>query len=405
MAPVPISPDRLADHLPRSGLVWWHACSGDSGLLAQGIAQAGPLPGLRFTGIFVPGLNRMAPLLDSGAGVTTFFLLPELARRPAQVEFLPLCYRDIRAFFAAHPPAAALVMLAPPDEHGLCSLGPVHDFLADMWPRIPRLIAHINPALPRTHGTPGIPWNRLTAVVQAPQPLVESDPGSDPVSEAIARHAAGVIPHGATLQAGLGRAPEAVLRGLTGHRNLAIHSGLIGDSALDLLQAGALRPGPGAITAGVAIGTRRLYDALSDPAFRFAPPSVTHDLRHLASLDRFVTVNSAVEVDLAGLAHAEATPRGLLSGPGGASDFCAGARGPDGLRLLVLPATAGDGTISRIVPAGHGQGPVSLGRFDTDMVVTEHGVADLRGKSHRGRALALVAIAAPAHRAALRATL
>jgi acyl-CoA hydrolase len=404
VAPVAISPDRLVDHLPARGLVWWHACSGDSHLLAQGIGQAGPLPGLTFTGIFVPGLNRLAPLLDSGARVTTFFMLPELAKRPDQVTFLPLCYRDIRLFLAANTPQAALLMVSPPDEDGLCSLGPVHDFLADMWDRIPVLIAHVNPLLPRTRGTPGIPYDRLTAVIAAEQPLVESDPGSDAVADAIARHAASVIPDGATLQAGLGRAPEAVLRGLTGHRGLSIHSGLIGDSALDLLNVGALRDGQ-AITAGVAIGTRRLYDALGHPAFRFAPPSITHDLRRLAALERFVTVNSVIEIDLSGLAHAEATPRGPVSGPGGASDFCAGARGLDGLRILVLPSTAGDGTISRIVAAGTGVGPVSLGRFDTDLVITEHGIADLRGASQADRARRLVAIAAPRHRETLLSSL
>lgn len=404
MAPFLIGANELAEFLPTRGLVWLHACSGESDLFAEALRQAGPRPGLSFTGVFVPGLNRLDAVLESGARVTTFFMLPELATAGARVRFLPMCYRDIRRFLTMHPPQAALVMLAPPDATGLCSFGPVHDFLADIWQQVPVLIAHLNPLMPRSRGTAGIPLERLAAVIEAPQALRVSDPGVDKVSTALAAHAAEIIPERATVQAGLGRAPEAVLRGLRHHRGLAIHSGLIGDSALALLEAGALRD-EAPITAGVAIGTARLYDAIPGEAFGFHPPSVTHDLRRLAGIERFVTINSAVEVDLNGLAHAEATPRGLASGPGGASDFAAGARGLDGLRVLVLPSTAGDGRISRIVPRGAGRGPVSLGRFDTDVVITEHGRADLRYCTHDERALALVSIAAPDHREALLATI
>ncbi|MFP1644691.1 acetyl-CoA hydrolase/transferase C-terminal domain-containing protein [Pontitalea aquivivens] len=400
MAPARIRPEQVFDHLPRSGTVWLHACSGDSSLIRAGLAGAGQdLSGLEFTGIFVPGLNPMAPLLAQGARFRTFFMMPEMLAAPAQVTFLPLPYRDIRRDLALNPPVAALFMVSPPDAEGNCSFGPVNDFLADIWDQIPVRIAHVNPRLPRTQGR-SIPYTQLTAVIEGDSELPESDPGTDVTSQAIAALAAEIIPEGATLQAGLGRVPEALLRGLTGHRNLAIHSGLIGVSTLNLLEAGALRARD-PITAGVAIGTRRLYDAVSDPAFRFAPPSVTHDIREVSAIDKFVTVNSAIEVDLLGQAYAEATPKGFLSGPGGASDFAAGARGMDGLRIVALPATAAKGTVSRIVAPGAATGPVSLGRFDVDVVITEFGRADLRGLSHEGRRAALIAIAAPDHREAL----
>ncbi len=400
MAPARIRPEQLPDHLPVTGTIWLHASSGDSTVLRGGLLQAGQdLSGLTFTGIFVPGLNPMAPLLQAGARFRTYFMLPEMLAHPGQVDFLPLPYRDIRRDLALNPPQAALFMVSPPDASGQCSFGPVNDFLADIWESIPIRIAHVNPRLPRTQGR-SIPFDALTAVIEADGELPESDPGTDATSQTIAGLAAEIIPHGATVQAGLGRVPEAVLRGLTSHRDLAIHSGLIGDSTLNLLEAGALRA-RAPITAGVAIGTRRLYDAASDPAFRFAPPSVTHDLRTIAAIDRFVTVNSAIEVDLAGQAYAEATPKGYLSGPGGASDFAAGARGLDGLRIVALPATAAKGTVSRIVGMGAATGPVSLGRFDIDVVITEFGRADLRGLGHEGRRAALIAIAAPEHRDAL----
>src|SRR5690606_34185022 len=118
-----------------------------------------------FTSIFVPGLNRPDYLLGTGGRVTTFFMLPEFAGQP-RVEFLPLCYRDIRAWLAANPPQAALVMVAPPDADGNCSFGPVTDFIADLWRRIPVLIGHVNPLMPPTRGTPGIPLDRFAATVE-----------------------------------------------------------------------------------------------------------------------------------------------------------------------------------------------------------------------------------------------
>ena len=382
MAPRRISADDLATVLPAEGLVWLGACSAESDAFRAGL-KGTSLPSLTFTGIFVPGLNRLDYVVATGVRVKTFFMTPELAASSC-AEFLPLCYRDIGAFLASHTPDVALVMLAPPDADGLCSFGPVTDFIADLWQGIPTLVAHINPRLTPTRGTAGIPFDRLTAIIEAEQELPESDPGIDATAARIAAHVEALVPDGATLQAGLGRVPEAVLRGLTGKRGLAIHSGLIGDSTLDLLEAGALRDAA-PITAGVAIGTRRLYDAVGGSAFQFRPPSFTHDLRTLTAIERLVTVNSAIEVDLDGQALAEATAKGLVSGPGGASDFAAGARAAGGLRLVVLPATAAGGKVSRIVRPGEAVGPISLGRFDTDIVVTEYGIADLRIQSTAGR--------------------
>lgn len=398
MAPLRIGSRDLAGQLAPGSRIWLHACSGESALIRDGL-QAADLRGLTFTGIFVPGLNRLAGLLAAGARFDSFFMMPEFSGHDAQVRFLPFCYREIRLHLAAHAPDAALVMVSPPDEAGMCSLGPVNDFIADIWPRIPRIIAHVNPRVPRTQGA-AIPFDRFHAVIEGEAPLPVSDPGMDEVSARIAALARDMVPEGATIQAGLGRAPEAVLRGLTGHRNLSIHSGLIGDATLDLLEAGALRP-EAPICAGVAIGSARLYEAVGRGEFRFAPPSETHDIARLAAIETLVTINSAIEVDLAGNGHAEATPKGLVSGPGGASDFAAGARGLHGLRMLVLPATAAGGRISRIVAPGGATGPVSLGRFDTDIVVTEHGIADLRAATPAERRERLIAIAAPEHRAEL----
>jgi len=400
MSPTRITPEQLLSFLPDRGSVWLHACSGDSALIRDGLSR--PLAAgqdLTITGIFVPGLNRLDHVLAAGGRIRSYFMLPEFAGHEDRVEFLPFSYRDIRLDLRANRPDAALIMVAPPDEDGLCSLGPVQDFLADMWTEIPLIIAHINPAVPRVAGT-SIPFARFAAVLEGEQPLCGMKTQSDETALTIAGHAAVRIPQGATLQSGLGKIPEAVLRGLTGHRGLAVHSGLIGDSTLDLLEAGALRP-DAPITAGVAIGSQRLYDSLRRPEFRFAGPDLTHDIATLANIDCLVTVNSALEVDLAGQAYAEQAGSRLVSGPGGASDFAAGARGLRSLRILALPATAAGGRVSRIIRPGSASGPVSLGRFETDLVVTEYGVADLRAASTQQRAARLAAIAAPQFRAGL----
>lgn len=395
-----ISPDQLGAHLPDSGLCWISACSSESDAFIEGLSGLS-LPGLTFTSIFVPGLNRPDYLLATGGRVTTFFMVPELAASD-RVTFLPLPYREILAWLSANPPDCLMVMVSPPDANGICSLGATTDFAADLWQGAKTLIAHVNPEMPATQGTPGIPFDRFDAVIEGAQALRASDPGTDDIAERIGTYAATIIPDGATLQTGVGRIPEAILRSLSDKRDLAVHSGLIGDSTLRLLNAGALRADK-PVTTGVAIGTNPLYDALSRPDFAFHPPSHTHALPTLAAIHPLVTVNSAIEVDLTGQVYAEATPKGFISGPGGASDFAAGARGPGGLRIIALPATAARGKISRIVASQDATGPVSLGRFDTDIVITEHGIADLRGKGQLERKQAMLSISDPAFRDALRA--
>jgi acyl-CoA hydrolase len=391
----------LASALPPGGPVLVSSCSAESDLLAREVAAAGDdLGAADFSGIFVAGLNRTTWEAGNTSRVTTFFLTPELRRQPHRVRFLPLCYEDILAFYRRERPAAALFMCAPPDADGYCSFGTEVAFIAELWREIPVRIAHINPLMPRTPGDRGIPLAEITACYEAEQALrATARADADAVSQTIAARVAGLVPDGATIQTGLGRLPDAVLAALSGHRGLRLHSGLVGDGALDLVRSGAMAEGR-PILAGVAIGSDELYAGLSDPRFRFAPVSVTHDPALLMATERLVTINSAMEVDLYGQVHAEASSRGFQSGPGGASDYARAARrAHEGLRIIALPASAGP--TSRIVAPGQGHGPVSLSRFDADCVVTEHGVADLRFEDHPGRAAALIAIAPPEHRDAL----
>ena len=402
MAPRRLDPHDIASALPPGGRTLVAGCSGESLLFAEAVMRAGDALGpMTFTGIFVPGLNTRTYLANPHCRVETFFLTPELKAAGNAVAFLPLGYGDILARLRAVPIDAALFMATPPDPDGLCGFGPVVDFLADLWPKIPVRIAHINPLMPTARGSTGIPFRELTAYVESEQSLLNfPDAGSDPVMEEIARNVAKWIRDGATIETGLGKLPTAALGALKGRRGLKIHSGLIGEAVVDLEEAGALADGR-AVTGGVAVGSNRLYDAVGGPQYWFEPVSYTHSPRIIIEIENFVALNSAVEVDLVGQGYAEMGPHGLMSGPGGASDFARAAWCAGGLRIVALPASAARGAISRIVAPNAGAGPILLGRMDTDVVVTEFGSADLRGLSYHDRAVALTAVASPNHRRSL----
>lgn len=377
--------------LPHGARVLVQGGAGESRLVAQAIeAGVASRPDLSFVGVMLPGVNTHT----YGGAFTTFFMSPEM--RAAGAAFLPIGYNDIRAHLADAHLDAVIFTASPPDAEGLCSFGVAVDFAAELWPRIPLRIAQLNPGMPRTHGHPGIPYEALSVAVAAEAPLLEAAAGGDDaVTRAIAGHVATLAPDGATLQAGIGKAPGACMRGLVGKRALRIHSGFVGDWVLDLLDAGAIaRDAP--ITTGLALGGPRLYAAVGSPAFEFRPVAHTHNPEVLRGQDKLVTINAALEVDLLGQVYAERTASGFISGPGGALDFARGAKLAGGLRVIVTPSQARGA--SRIVAPGAGAGPVSLSRFDVDVVVTEFGAADVRGCGHDARAERLIAIAAPAHR-------
>jgi hypothetical protein len=404
MSPVRIEPDQLASVLPPGGLTLVSSCSAESALLAEAVDAAGPALGaMTFSGIFVPGLNRRTWLPNADCRILTFFMTPELRAVRARVDFLSLCYQDILTHLRACKPAAALFMCAPPDDEGRCSFGTEVAFIADLWREIPVRVAHINPLMPRTPGDRGIPFAELTGYLTGEQPLLTMPRARpDAAAEAIAARVARFVPDGATLQTGLGKIPDAMMGALVDRRDLRLHTGLLGDGGLRLIHSGALASGPSAVV-GVALGSTDLYRSLTDPHIQFRPVTVTHGADQLSRIKNLIAINSALEVDLYGQAYAELTPAGLMSGPGGASDFTRGARAGGGIRIIALPASAGGGRISRIVAPGVGAGPVSLSRMDVDIVVTEHGAADLRAQSYAARAESLIKVAAPAHRPGLAA--
>ncbi|MGK2850834.1 MAG: acetyl-CoA hydrolase/transferase family protein [Candidatus Limnocylindrales bacterium] len=322
-----------------------------------------------------------------------------------QVDVIPLRWGDIDAALATRGMQAALVQVAPPDEHGRFSLGMSASYTLDVVRHADLVIAEVSDETPRTRGAvlraedidllcdADLPARRLEAA------------GPDPTAETIASIVAGLVPDGAVVQAGVGVVPRFVVREL-GRRGAAFSLfGLASDELVDLTSLVPIEPGGPSAIIGEALGGSRLAAHLHEnPDVEFRPASYTHDPRVSSRWRRFVTVNSGLEIDLTGQVNAESVNGRQVSGPGGGPDFIEGSRlAPDSRSILALPSTAANGRISRIVPRL--SSPVTIPRFMARTVVTEFGVADLFGQTLRERAASLIAIAHPAHRDGLQAAL
>lgn len=404
--PAPLSAARFLDFLATGPEVFAPGCAGHSLLFESWLRAApGRCAGLRFTGVHIPTVNTFDfAALDARARQRTIFLSGDLRDSWLQgrVDYLPMTYSATWSWLAGTARFdTVMVQVAPPDADGNCSLGVACDFTPAVWPRARRILAHINPRMPRTRG-PSIPLARIEAAIEADGPLLEiPDPAADPAMDAVAARVAGLVEDRATLQLGLGRLQSAVLRAVHDRRGLRIHSGMVSDGLLGLLDAGALADGPDAVVAGVALGTPALYEA-APRHVRFREVGHTHDHGVLAAIPRLTAINSALSVDLLGQVNGECLGGRQLSGVGGLPDFLRGARQSTGGRgIIALPACTPKGE-SRIVPMLPG-GPVSLARVDADCIVSEHGFADLRHLDVHARAQALIAIADPRHQDALAA--
>ena len=347
--------------------------------------------------------------------VATWHMSPRLedAHRRGRVEFAPIRYFDLVTEFAhggAWAPDCVLIQCAPPDAGGYLSLGVSVSVSLAAARRAPLVIAAVNPNMPRTRGQAFLHRSEIDVCVEVDEPLLPYPPPAvGDVERAIGRHVAGVVPDGATVQVGVGAIPQAVLEALGDHRDLALHSLLV-DSAVALMERGVVtgarkRFHRGRLDIGEVMGTRRLFDFVHDnPIVDMEPSSYTHDPEMVARIDRFVAVNSALEVDLTGQVTAESLGARQVAGIGGQFDFVLGAsRSKDGAAVIAMPSTSrsAGGRVSRIVSQLAPGARVTTPRFVADWIVTEFGAARLRGRGEKERARALIAVAHPDFRGEL----
>jgi len=333
------------------------------------------------------------------------------AVQEGRADYTPIFLSEIEDLLisGAIPLDVVLLSVSPPDEHGFMSLGTGVDCTLTACRCGRRVIAEVNRHVPRTHGDAFLHVSEVSAVVENDHPLREV-PSAAPseVHHRIAAHVASLIPDGATLQTGIGGIPDAVLSCLDHHKDLGIHTEMFSDGVIPLIEAGVINGRRktlhrGKLVAGFVIATRRTFDYIHDnPLFEFHPIRYTNDPFVIAQNDSMVAINSALQVDLTGQVCADSIGTRTYSGFGGQVDFIRGAaRSKGGKPIIAMPATAKDGTVSRIAPVLDPGAGVVTSRADVHYVVTEYGIAYLHGKTLRQRAEALIAIAEPKFRDAL----
>lgn len=332
-------------------------------------------------------LHDHAADVPDGIRVRSYGGLGRTGRIPG-LEVVPTNYSALPRAFAEGLVRADVVLLqvTPPDADGRCALGVAADYLPDAIAHARVVIAQVNARLPRVGGAT-IPFDAITHAIELDEPVHELHvPAPGEVERAIAAHVAPLVRDGDTLQMGIGALPDAILAALHDRADLGVHSGMITDGVLDLLEAGvvtgARKPTDTGLTVtGALVGTRRLFDAVDgrdDVVLRTV--SATHSAARLGAVGRLVALNGALEVDLDGNAGCESIDGRPIGAIGGQGDFLRAAVASGGVGVVALPA-------ARIVERLHG--PVSTARADLDVVVTEHGVAHLRGHTPTARRRAL----------------
>lgn len=390
--------------------VFLSGLSSESSVFRDAIsAVPGSAAEISFTGALVPGINTFDyAQLHPATRVETLFVSPfmQASAKTGKILHLPMGYYDAYRWFGSQVYDLVVVQVAPPDAQGQCSLGTTADFQLAAMRNARSILAHINPRMPRT-SAPAVSISDFDYALEAESDLPENPlTPPDETARTIGRHVASLVGDGACLQLGIGKIPASVLSNLVGHRNLGLHSGLLTDEIIPLLEAGVVNGALKEIDTGFAVtnavvGTRRLYDYASHVGLRFRDVGYTHDLATLSRITNLVSINSAVEVDLFGQINSETVAGRQISGLGGAADFAMGANLSEGGRAIIaLPATTQKGK-SRIVGALSAGTPISIARSVPVTVVTEFGAASLAGLSTRQRAEALLRIADPLHQADL----
>ncbi|MDY6122549.1 MAG: acetyl-CoA hydrolase/transferase C-terminal domain-containing protein [Porphyromonas sp.] len=328
-----------------------------------------------------------------------------------RAEFFPAFFYDVPRYFrnGLLPVDVAVIQVSEPNEEGYCSYGLSCDYTKPAAECAKLVIAEMNKQMPFVGGDNFIHVDKIDYVVEADYPLHEIPlPKIGEVERAIGSNVASLIPDGATLQLGIGAIPDAVLGFLGDKKDLGIHTEMFSDGVLQLVKSGVItnrskQVHKGKLTATFLMGTKALYDFVDhNPDVDLAPVDWVNNPTTVMQLDHIISINSCIEVDLMGQVASETIGLTQFSGTGGQVDYVRGAAMAEhGVSIMAMPSTAKKGTASRIVSLLATGSAVTTSRCDVDYVVTEYGVAHLRGKSLRERAMALIAIAHPDFRPGL----
>ncbi|KIF81061.1 acetyl-CoA hydrolase/transferase family protein [Noviherbaspirillum autotrophicum] len=328
------------------------------------------------------------------------------------IDFVPAYFSELPTLLdRGYLPADVVFSMASPmDEHGYFSLSLAADYTMAAVRKARAVVLEVNPNVPFANGDCHIHISQVAGLIESDEPLLEVGlPKIGPVQEAIGKYVAELIPDGATLQIGYGAIPDAVVMQLTGKQDLGVHTEMIGDGIMTLVESGAITNRrknyhPGKILATFALGSKKLYQFMHrNPAFEMHPVDFINNPFLAGQNDNLITINATMQVDLIGQCGSESLGFTPYSGTGGQADFVRAANySKGGKSFIVLPSTAKENTISRIVPTLTPGTHVTTGKNDVNYVVTEYGVAQLRGKTAKQRVEALIGIAHPDFRGELR---
>ena len=341
--------------------------------------------------------------------VNSFFIGSNLRSlvSKSNVQYVPVFLSEIPALFrkGVMPIDVALIQVSPPDRHGYCSLGVSVDIAKAATDVAGRIIALVNPRMPRSHGDGQIHISKIAAAVYHEHEIYEllQSPSSE-TELAIGKNIGELVEDGATLQLGIGGIPNAVLQCLNNHKDLGIHTEMFSDGILPLVEKGVIngrlkKKHTGKIVSAFAMGSRKLYDFIHDnPMVAMLDVSYVNDTSVIRKNDKMTAINSAVEIDLSGQVCSDSVGNRIISGVGGQMDFIRGASLSDGGKPIIAISSMTSKGESKIVPILKPGAGVVTTRAHVHFVVTEFGVADLYGKNLAQRAKALISIAHPNHR-------
>ncbi|WP_347358704.1 acetyl-CoA hydrolase/transferase C-terminal domain-containing protein [Bdellovibrio sp.] len=403
-----VSADEALRDVQSGQHVFIHTAAATPQQLVKALVRRAPeLENVKIYAIHTEGdCSYALPGYEKSFEVHSFFNGANLrkARPNINSSFVPIFLSEVPQLFyrGIVPLDVALIQVSPPDRHGMCSLGPSVDVSIAAVRTAKKIIAQVNPRMPRTFGESQFEFNKIDCVVQVDEELhvvAPANPGD--IELQIGRNVASLIEDGATLQMGIGAIPDATLRSLHGHRDLGIHTEMFSDGLIDLYKAGAitnrLKPRlTGKVVSSFVIGSRKVYDFIDDnPDVMMMDACYTNDTHVIRQNPKMIAINSAIEVDLTGQICADSIGSRIYSGIGGQMDFMRGAAlSPGGKPIIALRSSSKKG-VSKIVPTLKQGAGVTTTRAHVHYVVTEYGVAPLFGKTLKERAEALIAIAAP----------